>query len=408
MNFIQEDLIYLEQFVNDRRRSSPPPDISPFLIPETSSGYPMLWVALPKDEVIIFSDRANGELPSYCHGLMDEKRRVVHFPIHPLQVDAYKKNRIIRSGKAFISASYRTIFYQPDKDSKKLLFQPPGCRIMLKLHLDNPLPGIQGDRRLSPEIVLKCLSLSRELSLLEKSGKLNSYLRIITEEVGLIHENRGALIRILPDLPLVPAFSLSSPDIKNPKKEILVAAILRKAKEATGADMIELFGSIFIEPLVFSLLSAFRQGFSLEMHMQNVLMHFSEQGLVENVYYRDLEGVIFSREFRYKHGLPELFSNDNNPELFRNSDKFRKYFNRNIDHDLGRIFENLLIALNRSNLFRTKEIPLIVKYIRKIIHKAMQKYNFNQWAFLNHWLRVSRTPYGKGIHPSHYYFCKFR
>ena len=188
----------------------------------------------------------------------------------------------------------------------------------------------------------------------------------------------------------------------------MAAAILRKAKATTGADMIKLFGSIFIEPLVFSLLSAFRQGFSLEMHMQNVLMHFSEQGLVENVYYRDLEGVIFSREFRYKHGLPELFGNDNNAELFKNSNKFRRYFNRNFDHDLGRIFENLLIALNRSNVFRTNEIPVIVKSVRKTIHKAMQKYDFKKWVFLNHWLRVSRTPYGNGIHPSHYYFCKFR
>jgi hypothetical protein len=408
MSFIQEDLIYLEQFVNDRRRSSHPPDISPDLIPETSSGFPMLWAVLPEHEVKIFSGRANGELPSYSHSLFDEKRREVYFPIHPLQVDAYKKNTIINSGKAYISASYRTIFYQPDKDSKKLLLQPPGCRIMLKLHLDNPLPGIQGERRLSPEIVLKCLSLSRELSFLEKSRKLDSYLRIISEEVGLIHKNRGALVRILPNLPLVPAFSLSSLDLKNPNKEILAATILRKAKETTGTDLIQLFGSIFIEPLVFSLLSAFRQGFSLEMHMQNVLMHFSEQGLVENVYYSNLEGVIFSRQFRCKHGLTELFRNDNNPELFRNSNKFRRYFNRNIDHDLGRIFENLLIALNRSNVFRTKEIPVIVKSVRKTIHKAMQKYDFKKWAFLNHWLRISRTPYGNGIHPSHYYFCKFR
>ena len=408
MKIISDDLVDLEQYVNDRRRSSPPPDIPSDLIPETSPARPMLWVVLQASEVKILSDSSYGQIPKYGDGLFGEQGRVIYFPIHPLQLDYYRGKKIIESGTARISAAYRTFFYEPDKKGPVRLGPPSGSSLMLKLHLDDPLPGIQGDRLLTYEKVTKCLSVSRELRVLEKKGKLAPCLSILPEEIGLVNENRGVIVRRLPLAKLVPAFSLSSPDYRDSDKEILASTILRQAQETTGASTTDLFGEVFVKPLVNGLLSALRYGFSLEMHMQNVLFHFQDSGLVKKIFYRDLEGVIFSNKFRLSQNLPELFKKDQNPELYQHGELFRRYFNRNIDHDLGRIFDNLLVMLEKTGFFKKHEIHLAIKSTRRAVRNAIYEFGFKKWAFWNQLLRVSRTPYGNGTRPVHYYHCRFR
>ena len=182
MSIISDDLVDLEQYVNDRRRSSPPPDIPSDLIPETSPVRPMLWAILPASEVEILSDSNDGKIPKYGEDLFGEHGHVIYFPIHPLQLDYYHGKKIIESGTARISAAYRTFFYEPDKKGPVRFGPPSGSRLMLKLHLDDPLPGIQGDRLLTYEKVTKCLSVSRELRVLEKKGKLAPCLSILPED----------------------------------------------------------------------------------------------------------------------------------------------------------------------------------------------------------------------------------
>jgi siderophore synthetase component len=244
------------------------------------------------------------------------------------------------------------------------------------------------------------------MSSLKEGGVLASYLSIVPEEIGLIHRNRGAIVRRLPRSPLVPAFSLSSPDLRDNNKEVLAATILRKAQESTGENVNHLFVRIFVTPTVESLFSAFCQGFSLEMHMQNVLFHFEDTGLVSKIYYRDLEGVVFSREFRESKGLPDLFYADSNPELHNYGALIYRFFNRNLDYDLARVFSNLIDALEKQALLRPHEKPLLIHSVRRSVRQAVRKYGLWKWAFWGRWLRFSRTPYGTSLR--HRYYCRFR
>ncbi len=408
-NIFRYDLADFEQYVNDRRLSSPAPDISSNLLPEFSKQQPMLWAVLPSKDVRIYSDQSSGKLYKYSDGLKDDEKKVVYFPIHPLEIDAYKKYPVIESGVAKISASYRTFFFEPDPKGVVKLIPPQGYRFMLKLHLEQPLPGIAGDRRLTKDIVEKCIAVSRELTELKKKGELSSYLNIIREEVGLLFKNQGVLIRKIPvDQFLIPAFSLSSPDQLCLKREALAITILKKAHVSTGIEPSMLFGKVFAKPLIASLLSGFKQGFSLEMHMQNVLFGLNNSGMIDSVLYRDLEGVIFSKKFRKKKNLSEIFKGDNNPQLHLHGNIIARFFNRNYDYDVGRIFDNILFALKQYGYFNAKDVQQATKSVQQIFKKEVEKAGIKRWNYLAYLFKLSRTPYGNGTRPCHYYKCSFR
>lgn len=409
LNFFNEDTADFEQYVNDRRRSSSaatalPPD----LIPDTAPIRPMLWAVLPKNEVTFWSDANDGNIPSYCKGLIDIKKSVVYFPIHPLETDAYRGYRIIESGSARVSASYRTFFYEQNSTGLIKLVAPRNSRLMIKLHLQRPLSGVEGDRRLTAEITEKCILFSRELEKLRVKGGVSSNLLIAREEVGILHRNRGAIIRRLPVGNLIPAFSLSSLDKRDISREIMCITILRQAQETTGTTSSELFGEVFARPLFEGLLSAFLQGFSLEMHMQNTLFQFASNGFVENIIYRDLEGVVFSNKFRVAHGLLPLFKGIDNAALHQDSHKFRRFFNRNLDHDVSRILENILDANLEQGYWTQQEVTVAIKSVRRVFREVLARYGLVAWALLPRLFKISRSPYGNGTRRFHYYKCRFR
>ena len=88
----------------------------------------------------------------------------------------------------------------------------------------------------------------------------------------------------------------------------------------------------------------------MEMHAQNTLCSIGENSLVDRVYFRDLEGVVFSDNFRIERGLEPLFSKYSNDELVWDGASMRVWFNRNLGHDVGRIFEGALDALRSDGL----------------------------------------------------------
>lgn len=409
LNFITGNMADFEQYVNDRRRSSSsatglPPD----LMPDTAPIRPMLWAVLPKNEVTFLSDAADGNIPDYCKGLIDNQKSVVYFPIHPLESTAYSEYELIESGSARVSASYRTFFYEENPQGVIKFAIPQRSRLMIKLHLQEPILGVEGDRRLTPEIIEKCILFSRELEKLRVQGELYTKLLVAREEVGMLHRDRGAIIRRLPAGQIIPAFSLSSLDGRDSSREIMCIAILQKAQEMTGVATPELFGEIFARPLYESLLSAFVQGFSLEMHMQNTLFKFSSNGFVKNIIYRDLEGIVFSDKFRVAHGLSPLFNGIDSEILHKNSDEYRRFFNRNLDHDVSRILENILDANLEQGYWTLQDVKMAAKSVKRILREELARYGLVAWALLPRLFKISRSPYGNGTRRFHYFKCRFR
>jgi hypothetical protein len=307
-----------------------------------------------------------------------------------------------------ITASYRTVVFEPDPKGPVKFKLRPGEKLMIKLNYDGSLPGIKGDRSLPRDKVAKCVAISRELGRLLSMNRLSPNLRIIREQVGLVHNNRGAIFRIIPHRPLVPLFSLFSRDRRFPEREPLVLRTLRSVRGLSAKDAAQKFGKLLAKPFLTALFSAFREGFSLEMHTQNVLIGFNESGLIDEVYYRDFEGVVFSNSWRRVMSLPELFDDDHNPELHKYDSKMRRYFNRNLDHDLGRFWKNVIDVLQDNGYFGREDSQKAVSSVRREVRSAVKAFGLDRLAFWGRLLRFAPSPYGSWYSRGHYLRCYFR
>ena len=116
-------------------------------------------------------------------------------------------------------------------------------------------------------------------------------------------EDGGVIFRLLPESGILPIFSLYSLDCKTPDEPPVIVRHLQKIYKDDSARIVGELGDQLAKPIVQSLLAGFRAGFALEMHAQNTLISLGENSLFERVYFRDLEGVVFSNKFRVDRGL---------------------------------------------------------------------------------------------------------
>lgn len=400
------DLIHFEQSVNDRHQTSAAPDIVDHLLPEGETACRLAWLRLPRTTVETFALR--DDLHS---AVLDGLVRGDSFlmPVHPLEESRYGNHELEYSGRIRISASYRTVFYEPDAGGPLCGWSPGRDQtLMFKLHLQAPLPGIPGDRRLTRDKVEKCVLLSRVLPREMSDQSLAERFEVIPEFFGAAHAHAGFLIRALPRRGLMPVFSLSSRDRSDPE---LPSAIVRWFGEMYGADVrlaAERFGAELAAPLVAPMVAGFRAGFSLEMHGQNTLISMGSERLVERVFFRDLEGVVFSDRFRIRNGLLPLFPQSENRELLWQGNSMRRWFNRNLDHDLGRIFTGALESLRDAGVFGNAELARARRSIRREVRRLIRVAGLSGLAWPGRVLPYVRSPYGNGTSLGHYYRTRYR
>jgi hypothetical protein len=280
--------------------------------------------------------------------------------------------------------------------------------LMLKLGLEDPLPGIPGDRRLTRDKIEKCILLSDALPNELEDDPLSLQLEVVPEFFGMSCSDTGVILRLLPKSGVLPLFSLYSKDRKAPDEEPVIVSHLRNIYRSDTARIAAELGPELARPLVEPLLAGFRAGFSMEMHAQNTLCSLGENTLIDRVYFRDLEGVVFSNNFRVERGLEPLFSNYNNDELIWEGKSMRRWFNRNLDHDLGRIFHGALEALMKFGVIdkggRKVAVASIGRSVREIVYSAgLQSVN---WP--GRILPFSRAPWGNGLRLGHYFSTRFR
>lgn len=400
-----KSLLHFEQYVNDRFGTSDPPGIAESLLPENGSVVPLHWRKVPVDSVSVFSTGSH-----MAEQLVAELRRNGEFliPVHPLDEGKWPRESLVNGGAFQVTSSYRTVAYAPSEGDLLSASIPDNHTLMIKLHLEEPLPGIPGDRRLTRDKVEKCVLLSQTLAETMQTEPLAQQLRIVPEFLGIVSDDCGALFRLLPSHGLVPAFSLGSRDTSEPGSRPLIVDML----ETHYGDDVEKaaleFGEQFALPLIRSLFAGFRAGFSLEMHAQNTLVEPGRDRLISTVHYRDLEGVILSNSFRSGRNLPELFTNTPNSEYCDESQKFSRLFNRNYDHDLGRIFLSVLSSLHSCGYFDQKQMRTAMQGIRLSFRSALRKAELSDLAGLGRVVPFSRAPYGDGFRLGHYFRTQFR
>ena len=398
-------LIQCEQQINDRFGTDPAPALPAAMLPEAGQWYPMSWVVGEPGEVDVLAD-----VPSDAGRWQSVFRRADGaslFPVHPLTAAKYDSSRIVCSGTFAVSASYRTVFFEPEADHPVADLIPADQLMMIKLHLDDPLPGNRGDRRLTPEKVHKCIDLSRHLPGQLQSLNGRHRMEIVRERAGLLLGNRGAIIRIVPRRQCLPLFSVYSRDATNPGEHpVLIRAFERLG--FSSDEVAERFGELLGEPLLRGLLAGFSLGFSLEMHAQNTLVSLSERTLIDTVYFRDLESVLFFPEVRSVRGFAPCGLNLDNQELFPEPKLPARWFNRNVDHDLGRVFRGVLHALQKEEFFTSLHVKVATESCRRMYRALVQEFALGSLNGLGRWLPVSRTPYGSGWRPGDYYRSSFR
>ena len=399
------NLSYYEQQVNDREATSPAPKIDKRLLPESGVMHPLAWRKIPRRDVKIFSTVHKSIEPILPLLMRDS---FVLMPVHPLSEHRYSADELVYSGKIQFSASYRTVFYEPEPEGILGSWIPDGKTLMLKLSLEEPLPGIPGDRRLTRDKIEKCILMSDALPDELRNDPLASRLEIIPEFFGISAKDSGVIFRLLPASGLLPVFSLYSFDRNKPQQLPVIVRHLQYIYQGNSAALVADLGEQLAKPLVQSLLAGFRIGFSLEMHAQNTLFSPCEKSLFDRVYFRDLEGVVFSNKFRADRGLNPLFVNCENSELIWKGKSMRPWFNRNLDHDLGRIFGCSLDALLRHGVIDQRGKSIAVASIRNSVRKAVQAAELQATNWPGSIIPYSRAPWGNGLRPGHYFRTRFR
>ncbi len=399
------DLKYFEQHVNNRFGTSAAPAIDASLLPETASDHRLQWRRIPDGELTIFDDGSDiaGRVRSELH-----RDGYVLLPVHPLEADRWPNEEFVVSGTVSASASYRTMFFEPEPGGLLSAAASPETALMLKLHLERALPGILGDRRISRQIAQKCVILSTSLQKIMREDPLGAGCDVVPEFLGLSNDDTGVIFRRMPARGVMPLFSLFSPDPELPDAGSHIESMLRRLFGEDASAAANAFGSQLALPLVRPLFAGFRAGFSLEMHAQNVLIRPSATALIDRVYIRDLEGVVFSNRYRERQGMEPLFEGIDNPALISGFKSMTRWFNRNVDHDLGRVFTASLDTLVQCGYFGERERSIALRSIRSTVRQCVRDARLEYLARPGRILPISRSPYGKGLSKGHYYRTRYR
>jgi len=403
--FNPENLIYYEQQVNDRQGTSAAPQIRAEYLPENASPVTLPWKVISKEKISVFS--TDSRISKYFHQELLESDRVL-LPVHPMDEKHYCADKVAQSGKIEFSASYRTVFYEPERGGLFADLIGDDEVLMLKLHLVEPLPGIPGDRRLTRQIIDRCVSLSNVLGKEVGRDPMAEQLEIIPEFFGMTDGETGVLLRLLPRIGLVPLFSLYSGDSRNRHRPPL---IVERVREIFGNDSnraARLMGTMLARPLVRSLLAGFRAGISLEMHAQNTLVQLGDDELISRVYFRDIEGVVLFNDYRIAHGLEPLFLDSEFADSLDPKASIHRLYNRNLDHDLGRIFAGSLVALQEYGFLTDHEVRIATQSIKTATAEAVKEGEMDKMGRLGRLLPFSRAPWGNGLRFGHYFRSRFR
>lgn len=400
-----KSLKHYEQQVNDRHMTSQAPAIDDRLLPENARSLPLAWRRVPVSAVETFLSEYGSVQPTMPR-LMDEVAAMM--PVHPLSEYRYDKDELTYSGHIQFSASYRTVFFSPETGGILDDWIPAGKVLMIKLGLDEPLPGIPGDRRLTRDKVEKCILLSDALPAALEGDPMASRLEVIPEFFGMCCEDHGVIFRLLPEAKIIPMFSLYSSDRRSPDEPPIIVSRMQAMYKGDTGRMVEELGAQLARPLVESLLAGFRAGFAMEMHAQNTLCSLGDNELIDRVYFRDLEGVVFSNKFRGDRGLEPLFKQYDNDELVWDGVSMQRWFNRNLDHDVGRIFDGVLDALLRHRMIDNKHERAAVRSIRNVVRQTIRSAGLTGFNRPGRLLPYSRAPWGNGLRPGHYFSTRFR
>ena len=400
-----KNLVGYEQFVNDRVGTSPAPAILDAFLPESGKTFPLAWKVVSRQQASFFSsdERTGQEIQTRLR-----HRNGYLLPVHPLVEARLPPGDLVRSGNITFSASYRTVFYLPDENGPLADWDSGSSALMFKLHLDEPLPGIPGDRFVTEDIIRKCVYLSAVLPDELAAEPLGRHVDVAPEFFGLASPDCGVIFRSVPTIGIVPGFSVYSRDSRSPQVDPIIVKRVR-AKYGTGSgEAAANFGSDFALPLVRALIAGFRRGISLEMHAQNTLVNFGEGAAVSRVIVRDLEGTVVFNDYRNDRGLGPLGTGPEHKIEAYTDAPIARLFNRNLDHDLGRMFSGALRALRESGYFSAADHTAAVHSIRQVVRRTIADGDVADLGGFGRYLPYSRAPWGNGLRPGHYFRTLYR
>jgi hypothetical protein len=213
---------------------------------------------------------------------------------------------------------------------------------------------------------------------------------------------------MLPKRGLIPVFSLFSKDRAHPEKPAIIVSRMREVFGGDSCRAAAMLGPMLAGPLIRSLIAGFHAGFSLEMHAQNSLVTLSKDGLIDKVYLRDMEGVVVFNKLRVSRGIASLYSDSSVADTSDSKTVIHRYYNRNVDHDLGRIFSGTIQALKESGYFKRHECRIAIRSIRSTVRSAVKDCELTGIGGLGQFLPYSRAPWGNGLRLGHYFRTQYR
>jgi hypothetical protein len=411
--------------------------------------HPLYFAEVPlsgKDEVKFFHAAGNAESEALVHQLIRERHdpvsgehgRYAYLPIHWEEVGTFRERfpqvKVIEDGKVRRGASARSLFIGTEEADAPARFDLEDYS--LKLHLSRAnydrMGGLGGDRDIKGTDALMATVINHVVGKL--GPELSPYLEIQAEGTAAVArlqgrngpDEIGAIYRSLVDPRFVPAFSMFSPTMERlvhvppgaiagkdledgvGPKRVLARDAIRFAREkalARGENWtrVETFRKLFVEPVLDVYFSLAKQGFAMDLHSQNFGFKFNpETGLTEKVVLRDLHGLGYSKAYRQRQGLPDLFSPERLKEAFpditqadldafflrpgRNRPRYQlpTIYETTLDFFLGQFFYNALNGLKADKTFDSKTLGEAIEAIKDTVEEKAREHGFD--------LRMLRQP----------------
>jgi hypothetical protein len=121
-----------------------------------------------------------------------------------------------------------------------------------------------------------------------------------------------------------------------------------------------------------------------------------------------MEGTVVFNDYRRRHGLEPLGQGLQHELEAYTDASIKRLFNRNLDHDIGRIFSGTLRVLKQTDFFDDSDIEAAIRSVRHAVRQAISDGNVMDVCGLGRYLPLSRAPWGSGLRPGHYFRTQYR
>lgn len=381
LNNVVDSIIYLERYVNSGSPSgftykyTTSKDYDPL---EGLDCFKLPLFRVDEDKVDTF-----GQVPQKCRSLFFDGEGKISFPLHP---DCYEKHK----SKFEEKITFSPFWVCPTASARTVIFTHGNELHYFKLHYDGIL--CRAKRQLPKRKAIAGVEISELLKDHIDSGFFDKSFAIFLEQfafnISMVDLDFGFVYRIgMPYpfsdklYPLIPFFSLTSPDKKHPKDDVLLLQLLSNFDQK-----LDVFFTKLIFPIIAFYVKMIKDmGLIPELNAQNILLELNDDGDIRRIVIRDHMGTDKDITLRKKLGLDVDFAAIDYKVIDEELNSKLYYIRRSFHYDFKLckyVIEPLLELYSKEYNHKLSDLKNIVKdiFISEIGDLRYEYFHpYNEW-----------------------------